>query len=64
MRFYPIVALGGFDTWNINLQSSWNWKPMKRGGLFVNLRLEGLESLVMPGRLNGFGAYASARLKL
>ena len=64
VRFYPSVALGGFDTWNINLQSSWNWKPMKRGGLFVNLRLEGLESLVMPGRLNGFGAYASARLKL
>ncbi|MEK0421383.1 MAG: hypothetical protein RLZZ161_1234, partial [Bacteroidota bacterium] len=51
-------------TWNINLQSNWNWKPMQRGGLYFNLRLEGLESLAMPGRLNGFGAYASVRVQL
>lgn len=64
LRFSPCVSLGGFDTWNIGLLSSWNWKPMQRGGLFANLRLEGLESLVLPGRLNGFGAYASLRVFL
>ncbi|MEK0421094.1 MAG: hypothetical protein RLZZ161_945, partial [Bacteroidota bacterium] len=53
LRIYPGLSLGGFDTWNINLQSNWNWKPMQRGGLYFNLRLEGLESLAMPGRLNG-----------
>jgi hypothetical protein len=64
LRFYPSVTLGGFDTWNINLLSYWTWKPLQRGGLQVNMRLEGLESLAMPGRLNGFGAYASVRVGL
>jgi hypothetical protein len=64
LRFYPCVSLGGFDTWNIGLLSSLSWRAMQRGGLFANLRLEGLESLVLPGRLNGFGAYASVRMML
>lgn len=64
LRFYPSVTLGGFDTWNINLLSYWTWKPLQRGGLQVNMRLEGLESLAMPGRLNGFGAFASVRVRL
>lgn len=64
VRFYPGISLGGFDTWNINLLSTWNWKLTQRGGLFVSMRLEGLESLAMPGRLNGFGAYASVRVRL
>jgi hypothetical protein len=37
---------------------------LQHGGLFFSLQLEGLESLVMPGRLNGFGAYASVRVML
>jgi hypothetical protein len=64
VRFYPSVSLGGFDTWNINLLSYWTWKPIQRGGLQVNMRLEGLESLAMPGRFNGFGAYVSLRVRL
>jgi hypothetical protein len=64
VRFYPGISLGGFDTWNINLLSTWNWKLTQRGGLIVSMRLEGLESLAMPGRLNGFGAYASVRVRL
>jgi hypothetical protein len=64
LRFYPGISLGGFDTWNINLSSTWDWKALQHGGLFFSLQLEGLESLVMPGRLNGFGAYASVRVML
>jgi hypothetical protein len=64
LRFYPSVSLGGFDTWNINLLSYWTWKPIQRGGLQVNMRLEGLESLVMPSRLNGFGALVTLRVRL
>jgi len=64
VSFHPGISLGGFDTWNINLSGNWNWKPTQRGGLIVNLNLEGLESLVMPGRLNGFGALASVRVRL
>jgi hypothetical protein len=64
LRFYPGISLGGFDTWNINLLSTWYWRPLQRGGFFVNLRLEGLESLAMPDKLNGFGAYASVRMRL
>jgi hypothetical protein len=64
LRFYPGISLGGFDTWNINLSSTWDWKALQRGGLFFNLQLEGLESLLMPCRLNGFGAYASLRMRL
>jgi hypothetical protein len=56
--------LGGFDTWNINLHTTWNWKAMQRGGLLFNLQLEGLESLAMPKRLNGFGVYASLKMRL
>jgi hypothetical protein len=64
LRFYPSVSLGGFDTWNINLLSYWTWKPIQRGGLQVNMLLEGLESLVMPSRLNGFGALVTLRVRL
>ena len=64
LRFYPGISLGGFDTWNINLHTTWNWKAMQRGGLLFNLQLEGLESLAMPKRLNGFGVYASLKMRL